>query len=149
MKLISQLKEQLRQERKDAPVDKEMEVAHSDSYMVEILIDNEGVVNLAEQKAMVMHAMSNIEGLEELEGLLCLIDTIQDDLQESHDFKEEYVFPYNHGYTDELDTTNHQKALAALLKAMPLEALPKYLNLDADLDKVLNKIFKEGGCGNT
>lgn len=115
-----------------------------DSYMIELIFNNVAAVELAYQKSLVQHAMTIMEGAGELEGLLNLLDRIQDDLVESYDFPEEVVFPFNNGHDFEEERINYRAALQDLLKVVPLEDLPKYLNTSSELDLVLKKFFSGG-----
>ena len=105
-----------------------------------------GCVELAEQKALLMHLMINNGdyGDSILEGLLNLIDVIQDQLHEYHRFPEDIVFPYKNHESEDPDPINYKLALGSLLKELPTELLPKYLNSNEQLTRVLTKFFKDG-----
>jgi len=86
------------------------------------------------------HFESQHEALRDLVQTFPL-DKIQDDLVESYDFPEEYVFPFNNGYDFEEERINYRAALQDLLKVVPMEDLPKYLNTSSELDTVLKRVF--------
>jgi hypothetical protein len=127
--------------REEANLSSAMTDTRHDSYMLELVFSNLSVVELAYQKSLVMHAMTIMEDASELEGILNLLDKIQDDLVESYDFPEEYVFPFNNGYDFEEERINYRAALQDLLKVVPMEDLPKYLNTSSELDTVLKRVF--------
>jgi len=103
-----------------------------------------GCVELAEQKAHLMRLMignNEAGGDSILEGLLCVLDTIQDQLQDYHGFDEDVVFPYKNHPPADPDPISYRAALGSLLKAMPIEDLPKYLNESDSLSRVLTNVL--------
>jgi hypothetical protein len=116
-----------------------------DSYMIELVMSKVSALELAYQKSLVQNAMTVMEGAGELEGLMNLLDKIQDDLVESYDFPEEVVFPFINGHDFEEERINYRSALNQLLRALPREDLPKYLNHEGDeLEMTIKKYFKKG-----
>jgi hypothetical protein len=115
-----------------------------DSYMIELVMSKVSAVELAYQKSLVQHAMTIMDGAEELEGLMNLLDKIQDDLVESYDFPEEVVFPFINGHDFEEERINYKAALNQLLKTVPIEVLPKYLNEGDELTLTIKKFFDKG-----
>jgi hypothetical protein len=106
-----------------------------------------GCVELAEQKAHLMKLMINngeAGGDSPLEGILNLIDVIQDQLQDYWGFDEEVVFPYKNHPSSLPEPVNYKQALEVLLKELPLELLPKYLNIDEELTRVLKLYLNKG-----
>lgn len=104
-----------------------------------------GCVELAEQKAHLMDVIyMSGENSGVLEGLLNMIDTIQDQLHDYWGFKEEVVFPYQKHLSTRPDPINYKQALETLLKELPIELLPKYLNIDGNLTRVLKDYLNKG-----
>lgn len=101
-------------------------------------------VELAEQKARLMNLMTNNgeDGNGILQGLLCLIDTIQAQLANYHGFDEKVVFPYDNYKSSKPEPINYKEALVTLLPEVPKEVLPILINKNPELRKVLNRFFK-------
>ena len=117
------------------------------TYEIELDMDRYHILLLAEQKHLLLTIMNKIGLLDceaGLEGIINLIDSIQDDLEEQG-VPEKIVFPFLNDYCEAPDyfTLSYRDALQALPKAAHKD-LPKYLNLDPELDKALNKYFKDG-----
>lgn len=124
---------------------KDKELGH---YDIEMVFNKYHVALLAQQKRSLVTIMSMTSFPEErndIEPILLLIDAVQDSLADKHGFPSEVVFPFACDACDEPEPViiNYRAALEALLAAAH-EDLPKYLNLNPDLDKVLKKYFNKG-----
>jgi hypothetical protein len=118
----------------------------AETYMFELIFDKYHATLLAEQKLVLLHLINStdIDLGDGLEGLLNLIDEIQDDLVDAHEFDKKVVFPFTDGNCETLavNVINYRKALQMLLTNMPDE-LPKHMNLNSDLDEVLRRFWKD------
>jgi len=127
--------------------DKEAGNDQSDTYMIEMIFDKYHATLLAEQKLALLHLIhgTDIDLGDGLEGILNIIDAVQDDLVDAHGFPEPIVYPFlnNQCEEPEVNVINYKRALQALLSNMPNE-LPKYMHLDDDLDQVLKRYWKDG-----
>lgn len=148
MRPIKELRDKLQKEHDNATT---MEDTRSDSYNIEMKFSNLAALELAEQKNFLVEILGYIEGGDDyLEGIIGIVDVIQDDLTDAYGFPEEIVFPFNSmaGYEactpEEGEVINYKRAFRTLLKMLPLEDLPKYLNKDPDLDTLLKRFFDKG-----
>jgi len=128
--------------------------------LIRVRFDKVSVLNLALQKHYLLEALTILEnsGLDSrivdceddsIAGIVSMIDNIQDELYNAG-FPDEVVYPFledNNGSprceAPDVEYTNYRRAMNALLKANHKD-LPKYLNLDPELDKLLKQYFKEG-----
>jgi hypothetical protein len=127
--------------------DKEAGNDQEDTYMIEMIFDKYHATLLAEQKLALLSLINStdIDLGEGLEGILNVIDAIQDDLVDAHEFPAHIVYPFlnNQCEAPEANIINYRKALQQLLTNMPDE-LPKHMNLGSDLDQVLRRFWKDG-----
>ena len=118
-----------------------------DTYMIEMIFDKYHAVLLAEQKLALLSLIhsTDIDLGGGLDGILNMIDKIQDDLVDAHGFPEPIVYPFLNNQCDkpEANIINYKRALQTLLANMPNE-LPKHMNLDDNLDQVLKRFWKNG-----
>lgn len=143
MKPIKELWDRLQQENSQA---KTMEDTRSDTYNIEMKFSNLSVLELAVQRNYLFGLLGMAEDKgESLEGVIHMVESIQDDLSDAYHFPDEIVYPFSNGYEPENGVrVNYKRALAALMNNVPLEILPKCLNWDADLDIVLKRFFRDG-----
>ena len=143
MRPIKELWDRLLQENNQA---KTMEDTRSDTYGIDMRFSNLGVIELACQQQFLLDLLGQVEDQGEcLEGILNMIGIIQADLSEAYAFPDEIVDPFNNGYSPvDGEMINYKRAFRTLLKLLPLEDLPKYLNKDPDLDILIKRFFDKG-----
>ena len=114
----------------------------AETYMFELIFDKYHATLLAEQKLALLNLIhsTDIDLGDGLEGILNIIDEIQDDLVDAHGFDAKVVYPFLNNQCDAPDTNiiNYRRALQTLLTNLTDE-LPKHMNLSSDLDQVLRR----------
>jgi hypothetical protein len=124
---------------------------HTRSCDIDLGFSESACVELAEQKALIMELVAlhfDEDKSSKIEGLLCMIDSIQDQLHDYYDFDEDVVFPYKNHPSDEPDPINYPAAMQALMQHLPRRELPKLLNLETNLTRVVTRELSQGKKGN-
>ena len=121
------------------------------TYKVALLFDHYALAKLAEQKLNLLQLQTRfdlgVDFNENLDGLVCVIDSIQDEVEATGNVDVSIIFPFTGTTAHDIpnpDILDYRAALQALLKNLEPERLPVLMNIDPHLDKALTRIFKDG-----